>query len=371
MPRLNHFRHQQYTDAIPPDDFQLIEATFPPQLGSDSYDQQMKFFGTLIKENVDSIHLIHGTFVGKDILGWIDQIEKFWPQRAEQLRELGKRMVDSLTKDTGNFTAAYARQLQQSVPDVPVRRFHWSGENNHVARGVAALEWLDTCIQKLKTEPRILLLCHSHAGNVAALATNLLAADQEHRDQFLKTLQPIFRRSAELEQFQRVRDWLAVEELRRKLKLDIVTMGTPIRYGWDSAGYRHLLHFVNHIRQEGAPAHLSPLPELKKSVRRSAGDYPQQLGIAGTNIMPYLFDLTLQRTELKLGKFLQPFGRKDFLKHLKIGMRVPHEGTTLLVNYEDTNGLARKLAGHGVYTEKEWLAFHVGEIAKRFYGDAN
>ena len=52
-------------------------------------------------------------------------------------------------------------------------------------------------------------------------------------------------------------------------------------------------------------------------------------------------------------------------------MRVPQEGTTLLVNYDDTNGMARKLAGHGVYTEKEWLAFHVAEIAKRLYGVAN
>ena len=184
MPRFNHFRHQQYTDAIPSAAYQLIDPLFPPQAGSDTYDQQMKIFGTAIDTNLDAIYLIHGSFVGKDILGWIDQIEKYWPQRAEQLRELSKRMVDSLTEDTGNFTAQYAEQLQQLVPNVSVRRFHWSGENNHVARGVAAVEWLDTCIQNAETDQRVLLLCHSHAGNVAALVTNLLAADQEHRDRF-------------------------------------------------------------------------------------------------------------------------------------------------------------------------------------------
>ena len=227
---------------------------------------------------------------------------------------------------------------------------------------------MDICIQNSETEPRILLLCHSHAGNVAALVTNLLAADREHRDRFLKTIRPIFRSDVEQAQFLRVSQSLADENQRLGFKLDIATMGTPIRYGWDSAGVRNLLHFVNHVPQEQAPRYLSPLPEWNaRSVRKLAGDYPQQLGIAGTNIMPYLLDLILQRTELKLGRLLQPFGRKDFLKHLKIGMRVPHDGTTLLVNYDDTGGLARKLAGHGVYTEKEWLAFHVGEIAKRFY----
>ena len=39
----------------------------------------------------------------------------------------------------------------------------------------------------------------------------------------------------------------------RQLALDLVTFGTPIRYGWDTAGYQHLLHFVNHRPGRRAP----------------------------------------------------------------------------------------------------------------------
>jgi hypothetical protein len=373
MPRQNNFEHQQYTDADPTAPFELIDAPFPPQAGTEPFAQQMEAFAVAIQAHVDAIYLIHGTFVGQDALGWTAQIEKFWPQAAEQLRRLGKKLVDVLADDKGNFTSQYVDWLQQnlrpSAPKVPVRLFCWSGENNHVARCVAAIELLDVLIRRFSTEKRILLLCHSHAGNVLALITNLLGADEEHRRIFQETIKPIYRDDAEVDQFLRVSDWLADDSHRSGLKLDVVTLGTPIRYGWDSAGYRHLLHFVHHVPRAGTPDYLSPLNEWNsRAIRQLDGDFAQQFGIAGTNILPYVFDLTLQTTELKLGKLLQPFGRTNFLKHLKIGMRVPEEGRTLLVKYDDTNGLARQLAGHSVYTQLEWLAFHGSEIANRFYG---
>ena len=374
MPRHNNFRHQQYTDAAPIAPYELIEASFPPQPGTALFARQLDAFGKAIQVHVDAIYLVHGTFVGKDVFGWTAQIAKLWPQVAVQLRELGKKLVDVLADDSGNFTAQYADCLNQELPtsatEVPARLFNWSGENNHVARCVAGVELLDCLIQRFATEQKILLLCHSHAGNVMALVTNLLGADREHRLRFLDLIKPIHRDQDDHERFQRVSDWLADEHFRSGLQLDIVTLGTPIRYGWDSAGYRQLLHFIHHVPRAGAPEYLSPLPESNaRSLQQLDGDFVQQFGIAGTNIVPYLFDLTLQKTELKLGRLLQPFGRTDFLKHLKIGMRVPEEGMTLLVHYDDTNGLARKLAGHGIYTQLEWLAFHASEIASRLYGN--
>ncbi len=281
-------------------------------------------------------------------------------------------LVDALADDSGNFTDEYADRLKQEMrpyaPIIPVRRFNWSGENNHAARCVATIELLDCLIQRFATEQRILLLCHSHAGNVMALVTNLLGADREYRLRFLDIMKPIHRDQADRRRFERVSDWLDDEHRRSGLRLDIVTMGTPIRYGWDSSGYRHLLHIIHHVPTAGAPEYLSPLPEWHvRSIQQLDGDFVQQFGIAGTNIVPYLFDLTLQTTELKLGRLLQPFGRTNFLKHLKTGMRVPEEGMTLLVHYDDTHGLAHQLAGHAIYTQLEWLAFHATEIASRLY----
>ncbi len=374
MTTQNSFQHQKYSAELPQAPYEIIEAPFPPQPGTPAYEQLVSQSGKRIAKNVDAIYLIHGTFVGNDVLGWTEQLEKIWPQSVDPLRSLSKKLVDTWTGDQGNFTQSYADQLQDIVcafePEFPARLFHWSGENNHVARCVAAIELLDQLIQRLDGENRILLIGHSHAGNVLALVSNLMGANNEARDHFLKIIRPVFNDVDEASGLQRFAAGLSNNQPWDRLTLDVVTMGTPIRYDWNRAGYRKLLHFVNHAPRQDAPEYLSPLPKNAREILKLRGDFVQQFGIAGTNIWPYLFDLRRQLTEQKLNRLLQPFSWRQLWEHLKIGMRVAQQGTTLLVDYEDELGLARKLAGHGVYTETEWLPFHMDEITRRFYSES-
>jgi hypothetical protein len=49
-------------------------------------------------------------------------------------------------------------------------------------------------------------------------------------------------------------------------------------------------------------------------------------------------------------------------------MRVPTEGTTLLVDYGPPRcNVVQHLAGHAVYTRPEWMLFHAEETARRLY----
>ena len=101
------------------------------------------------------------------------------------------------------------------------------------------------------------------------------------------------------------------------------------------------------------------------------GDYVQQLGIAGTNFPPTLFSWRAVLADVRLGRLLQAGIRKrNLLDRLLNGMRVPDEGTTLLVDYGLPEGdagpehVVKHLAGHAVYTRPEWMLFHAEETAQ-------
>jgi len=73
----------------------------------------------------------------------------------------------------------------------------------------------------------------------------------------------------------------------RSLRLDVVTLGTPVRYGWDADGYGNLLHFIHHRPDDGLPDDRAPfLPSAEDILQAKQGDCVQQLGIAGTNFTP-------------------------------------------------------------------------------------
>jgi hypothetical protein len=324
---------------------------------------------------VEAAYLTHGTFAGDDALGFIRVVSHLFPDLAKKLRRLHKGTFDKLAKDTGNYTADFASEFERAV-GIPVRLFLWSSENHHIARAHAAVCLIDELASLgLSSERRVLLWGHSHAGNVLALITNLVAADKPVRDRFFRACRSYYRwpisGRVDVPVWQRVRKLLDKDEPSRGLpKLDVVTFGTPIRYGWDTGGYAKLLHFVHHRPRKGLPSFQTAIPRSPDDVLAAVdGDYIQHWGIAGTNLAPNAFAWRTWIADVRLGRLLQRrVRRRDLFERLKAGMRVAEDGETLLVDYGPLEGnIAQHLAGHAVYTRPRWLPFHAEQVARRFY----
>jgi len=330
---------------------------------------------------VSAIYLVHGTFVGADALGILSLLGRVYPQAQTTLGQLSKAVVDQLAGEVGNYTGKFAKTLERALqspgePTIPVRRFNWSSQNNHLGRADGAVRLIDELAEAdLPKQGRVLLWGHSHAGNVFSLLSNLLAADHETRAEFFNAARVYYRWPVlgwvDIPLWQRVE-----ERLNRQPgpladhPLDFVTFGTPIRYGWDSSGYARLLHFIHHRPAKNLPKYQAPFPPTAEAVLHATdGDYVQQCGIAGTNIMPSLFSWRSWLADRRLNALLQKdVNVMELPKYLQAGRRVPDEGTTLLVDYGlPTGGLPEHVAGHAVYTRTEWLLFHAEEIARRFY----
>ena len=329
---------------------------------------------------VSVVYLVHGTFVGPDALGLIAELARLFPSASKAARSRIKLLVNWLSGDAGNYTEAYARLFESAIngpdkPKISVRLFVWSSENNHIGRADGAVRLIDE-LTAANVEPnqRILLWGHSHAGNVFALATNLLSGSRETIDRFFDAARIYYRWPlfgfVDIPVWDRVRKQLSSQTPQPDWPLlDMVTFGTPIRYGWDTAGYRRLLHFVNHRPVEGLPEYLALFPPtLDNVIHAAGGDYVQQLGIAGTNVMPNLFAWRAWLADRRLNSLLQPDADADPVERFKAGTIVPDEGTTLLVDYGPPDGpIATHHAGHAVYTGTKWLLFHAEEVARRLY----
>lgn len=309
--------------------------------------------------------LVHGTFTGDDPLGFIRIASSAFPELAERARNAHKQISDSLLHDAGNYTTEFAERLQQGT-GIPVQLFRWSSENHHLARADAAIRLIDRIVGlELPASKRVLLWGHSHGGNVLALLTNLLAADSLARQRFFRAVRGVHHRPA----WKRAKDFLSSSDRPSLPVLDLVTFGTPIRYGWDTDGYGQLLHFVNHRPQAGLPEYRASLPRSVEEITTAAyGDYVQQWGVAGTNLPPNVLSWPSWLADFRLAKLLQRgVRRRDLWQRLKAGARVADEGPTLLVDYGPSDEpFPLNFAGHAVYTRLRWLPFHVGEIASRF-----
>jgi hypothetical protein len=261
---------------------------------------------------------------------------------------------------------------------IPVRRFLWTSENHHLGRAHAAIQLIDELLARAPTASgggRVLIWAHSHGGNVCALASNLLAADDKALAAFFAAAS-VFCRSPRGENrvalvWRRVHDALRSGRLGDRWRLDVVTFGAPIRYGWDMGGCERLLHIVNHRPAPGLEEYRAPFPPHPAAVLRAVhGDYVQQFGIAGTDLAPPPWAMRSWLANRRLGRLVQASVRqRDLGNNLRHGMRVASDGTTLLVDYGDAgDSLPDHLAGHGVYTRSLWLPFHTIEVCRRLYG---
>ena len=223
----------------------------------------------------------------------------------------------------------------------------------------------------------MLLWGHSHAGNVFALVTNLLAGDRRGGRRVLQGRRGLLP--------------LADRRLRRHSGLGCAS-GDRLQDGGRpasprAAGHGHVRHAdplrlglgrlrpaactsSTTARPRGLPEYRAPFPPKLDDVLSAAdGDYIQQLGIAGTNVMPSIFSWRSWLADNRLNELLQhDLGRQKPTDRFQAGAIVPDEGTTLLVDYGPLEGgIAQHLAGHAVYTSSQWLLFHAEETVRRFY----
>ena len=401
MPLQNRFLPQRYSVEPPEAQYELIAPHAPVKTETGEGRQLMQSLGRKLDEaRVRHVVLAHGTLAGTDALGILGHIDQFLPDVARSLGDLRKRIVDSVAGDVGNYSKAYAQEFARSIAvpgrvpsdseraNILVHRFLWSSANHHLGRAWAAVKLLNELLSiELSPHDRILLWGHSHAGNVFAIVSNLLGGSDDDRVRFFTSLPESLPDSDELKgPSDIVRAWLADSAKTRRLaeSIDLVTFGTPIRYGWETGGYTRLLHFVNHRPSLGMPAWQAKYPNTVEQIGRAllgeVGDYVQQTFIAGTDFSPSILSRKERRANKALGDLLEPDSRRrDLLTRLQTGPRVAADGTTLLVDYqaaEQTKGEiteenveigARHLAGHGVYTTLAWLSFHLGEVVKRLY----
>jgi hypothetical protein len=337
----------------------------------------------LRRSGVAAIYLSHGTFAGDDAFGLLGELGRLFPTASDAVRRVIKDLIDAAAADVGNYTGRYALEFEEAInhelpgPRIPVRRFNWSSENNHIGRADGAVRLIDELVNlQLPPGERLLLWGHSHAGNVFALVSNLLGADPDARKEFFEAARVYYRwplvGCVDIPIWRRVRELLLSGDAPlRETPLDIVTFGTPIRYGWKEGGFARLMHFINHRPVEGKPPYLAPFPPVLERVLNALdGDYVQQFGIAGTNFIPSIFCWRSWWADRSLNRLLQPTQQTyDPRERFRTGCRVPDTGETLLVDYGLPGGtLAQHFAGHAVYTKTEWLLFHAEEITRRWYG---
>lgn len=377
------FRHQVYSEARPQAPFFLLRAEPGPGVETAGFRQRMRIVGDAFRQaGVSAVYLVHGTFMGGDAGGLWTEISRIVPGAGDALGQISKKWTDAVAGERGNYTEQFARTFEEAINAgegrrIPVRLFHWSSENHHVGRAHAAVRLLDELAGSANTG-RVLLWGHSHGGNVFALISQLLGADDAAVERFFQAAEAYYRhpllKRVDLPVWPRVRDWLNdASRPRRNLRCDFVTFGTPIRYGWDPRGCAGLLHVVNHRPAEGRPEYLAPFPPTAADVLQAAhGDFIQQLGIAGTNVAPNVVAWRALLADRRLNALLQPNLRvRDLLQRLKAGMRVPEQGTTLLCDYGPAGGnVAAHLAGHAVYTQTQWLLFHAEQAVKYLYARA-
>jgi hypothetical protein len=375
------FRHQAYRSTPPTSPHCLVSPPSDPPAGSDAFRRRLQQVGAALRRaDVAAVYLAHGSFMGPDALGIIAELARALPSAGEPGRRIIKRIVDRLAGEVGNYTAEYARCFESCIngpgePFIPVRIFHWSSENHHIGRADGAVRLIDElAAMKLHAGQRVLLWGHSHAGNVFALATNLLAHDREAVERFFAAAEIYYRwpllKCVDIPVWERVRCLLQGTSPLDNVATDVVTFGTPIRYGWNADGYARLLHFIHHRPADGVPDYRAAFPpRLQDVVKGTHGDYIQQLGIAGTNTVPSILAWRAWMADQRLNRLLQDDTSVGGpLERFEAGAIVPDEGTTLLVDYGlPSGGIAQRLAGHAVYTRKRWLLFHAEEVARRFY----
>jgi len=374
------FPHHNYKYPVDEGKHEFISASQAVGINKPAPSDVPQIGVKLREAGVSRIMLVHGTFAGDDVLGLMRELRRVLPGAADALKALGKRLFDQVAGDVGNYTEEFASQLSSLInieheTQVPVDRFLWSGENHHIGRAGGAIRLLDQLLTEYwSPDDRMLIWAHSHGGNLLALMSNLIGGSKEACEAFFKATQSHYRDpmfgQLTLPAWERVKEALSEGTVRERLpQFDVVTFGTPPRYGWNPL-CDSLLHFVQHRSlDEASPAKAILPSSIQEIALASGGDYVQQLGIGGTDFLHSVVAFRSWNSERRLRRMLESsIRRRDLPRNLLKGHRVALDGKTLLVDYPNEPAKWNQtLLGHGIYTRPEWLPFHLNQIADRMY----
>ncbi|MEQ1530465.1 MAG: hypothetical protein ABL925_14215, partial [Methylococcales bacterium] len=320
----------------------------------------MKKYGEILKQRgVSQVIFVYGTFVGNDPFGFVDSLSKLPnldTQISNKLKEINQQTADWQTKDEGNYTNAYVKKFCEAIGNDICNendRLKWGSGNYHKARldgSIHLAQQLANRIndKKIGQDKTILLLGHSHAGQLFALLTTFL----EGKDT-AQALYEFMDKCKELSQkkLQLLKD---IETIKT-VNLDFVTFGTPVRYSWGKYSKFHLLSVINHRSNS----------QIEGIFTIKDGDYVQQWGGEGTDVpAPDLND------ENELSKILDDKGMEtnleildDKYKTIEPRETPRHRGDSkehknISIDYKDNLQCAdpiyskQKLFGHAVYTNE-------------------
>jgi hypothetical protein len=211
-------------------------------------------------------------------LGNIDPDNKLpiLPELIQGLKQGQKKLTDLIARDEGNYTHEYAQNLCNSlgndICDIK-DNFEWGSGDYHFARLDGALKLAQRIAEKftekqISNDDRVLLLGHSHAGQVFALLTTLLE-DGEKGKQIKKIIM-----TSNIVSDERKKRFQGDLDTIKGVFLDFVTFGTPVRYQWGKYDKWRVLPVINH-RSDST---ISGIPSVRD------GDYVQQWGVEGTDL---------------------------------------------------------------------------------------
>jgi len=420
MPIENNFQHDELSRKNPGERITVREVT-PTALSESAFGQDaMAALGKhLSNTGIRVTVLLHGSIMGTDVFG-VQRLDELGGLKRGYSRGVAgldallalmregtngisplpgglkppltnddatKKLLDEQIGDAGNFTNTYLELMRQSLNRSLDRPIHcirelWSCEHHHLGRALAAVsmlgrlrDWIET--YRLGQGDRILVQAHGQAGLVLALVSNLLSvASTGSRTRLFDLL------SASASQvdrpdiastIQHVAPLLANGNILNGAILDVVTLGMPVRYGWDPSGLGKLLHIVNHrnLRTDGKTwLSKMELPQITMEMPIAwGGDYIQELAVAGSDAVPTTD--AGKAANKAVWEIVEPFdGFERWLECARRAVRIPSEGLGILADYKDSTGSANvrdHYYGHAVYTRLDMMLFNTTEIVRAFY----
>ncbi|MDO9118692.1 MAG: hypothetical protein Q7U39_12090 [Nitrospira sp.] len=423
MPNENNFQHDELSRKSPGERLTTAELTGGALPESPAWFEGMADYGPrLASAGVRAIMFLHGSIHGSDVFGMqrlddVGGLKRGYSRGVSgvdallaAMREGGngipalsgglkpplpndeatRKIVDDQVGEAGNFTNAYTALFQQAInkrlpQPIACRRVLWASEHHHLGRAAAAVRLLHELhalceTQQLGKGDRILVQAHGQAGLVLALASNLLCPSPITKRPKLLGLLAAFaeqHNQADLATMARhIEPLLADHSLMNGATLDVVTMGTPIRYGWDLSGMGRLLHIVNHrnLRTDGKTwLSKMELPQVTMEMPIAwGGDYVQQLAVAGSDAVPATE--AAKAVNKTVWEMVEPYdGFERWLECARRAVRFPSEGSCLLVDYKDctnSTNVQEHYYGHAAYTRPNAMLFNTAEIIRSLYKDA-